>query len=538
MKFLLTGILILHIPSVIGQEFSESGKVVSSDRHMDDNFGLATSISGNYALISSPYNDTGANGAGFENDAGAAYIFKNDGSENWQEIQKIVANDRKPEANFGYSASIDGDYVIIGAPGEVYDEFVQAAMTDAGCAYIFERGTDDQWNQVQKIVPSDRSANDIFGFSVSISGNYAIVGAYGNCEDVNGNNYQNAAGSAYIFERNSSGEWIEVQKLVASDRNIGDLFGKAVCIDGNRAIVASVMNDSDLNGGNLQTNAGAIYVFERNNLGYWSETQKIVASDRAAGDAFGTSIALSGDILLVGALGEDEDSGGTNTLNCSGAAYVYERDANNSWTEVKKLVATDRGFNDWFGYSVAASDQLIVVGALFEDENPDGNDTRSDAGAAYIFERDYAGNWTETQKIVHSDRSNGDIFGGSISISGSTVLVGAVDEDENTLGNGTQFSSGSAYFFRNPSAALNKKLPPPAALAYPNPTSDYLTVDLGAHFTGLKMTVFDVSGTTTGTFDLQDTQSFQVKLDGAPGIYFIALTSEGVPLTRLSVAKK
>src|SRR5690606_37401816 len=155
--------------------------------------------------------------------------------------------------------------------------------SNAGSAYIFinKAGT---WTEVQKIVASDRGYNDRFGRSVAISGGYAIVGAVNENEDVTGGNTLNSAGSAYIFKKNA-GTWSQVQKIVATDRWPYNQFGWSVAISGDYAIVGARLEDFDTLGGNFLTNAGSAYIFQ-NNSGTWSQVQKIVASDRGVDDRF------------------------------------------------------------------------------------------------------------------------------------------------------------------------------------------------------------------------------------------------------------
>ena len=179
----------------------------------------------------------------------------------------------------------------------------------------------------------------------------------------------------------------------------------------------------------------------------WNEVIKTVASDRAAGDEFGYSVSISGDYAIVGACGEDEDASGANTQTDAGSAYIFERDGLGNWTQAQKLIASDRAANDYFGYSVSISGDYAIVGAHWEDEDASGANTQSDAGSAYIFERDGLGNWTQAQKLTASDRAAGDYFGHSVSISGDYAIVGAYCEDEDASGANSQYRAGSAYIF-------------------------------------------------------------------------------------------
>jgi hypothetical protein len=286
----------------------------------------------------------------------------------WNQVLKAVASDRESGDELGTSVAISGDYAIVGATGENGD------LTGAAYIFVNDNGT---WTEMQKLVANDREADDRFGYSVGISGNYAIVGAYCDDDDASGGNPLEWAGSAYIFA-NDGGIWSQVQKIVPSDRTEGDNFGASVGISGDYAIVGKLYEDEDATGGNPLTQAGAAYIFT-NNGGTWTEVQKIVPSDREEWDYFGNHVAISGDYAIVGAYGEDEDAAGGNTISHAGSAYIF-RNENGTWTEMQKIVASDRGAADYFGASVAISGDHVIVGAYFEDEDADGGNTASAAG--------------------------------------------------------------------------------------------------------------------------------------------------------------
>ena len=318
----------------------------------------------------------------------SAYIFERDGSGNWSQTQKLVASDRAAADYFGCSVAISGSYAIVGADGESEDTATPPGNTKsrAGSAYVFERNTTTgNWSQQQKLVAADRAVGDLFGCSVAISGNYAIVGAYFEDEDASGANFQSQAGSAYIFERDGLGNWTQAQKLTASDRAEEDYFGYSVAISGNYAIVGAYWEDEDASGANTQSDAGSAYVFERAATGNWTQSQKLTASDRAADDEFGYSVSISGDYAIVGAWQENEDASGANTQTWAGSAYIFERAATGNWTQAQKLTASDRAAGDWFGRSVSISGDYAIVGANREDEDASGANTQFDAGFAYIF---------------------------------------------------------------------------------------------------------------------------------------------------------
>ncbi|MEM7574862.1 MAG: PKD-like domain-containing protein, partial [Bacteroidota bacterium] len=439
-------LLFAGIP-LAAQDFNEIIKVVASDREAFDRFGYSVSISGDYAIVGAYLEDDDVTGTNTLSDAGSAYIFERDGSGSWQEVQKLVASDRAAGDEFGWTVSISGDYAIVGARFESEDAAGMNTVFLAGSAYVFERDGSGSWQEVQKLVASDRADFDGFGQSVSISGDYAIVGAFGESEDATGTNTVFLAGSAYVFERDGSGSWQEVQKLVASDRQAFDSFGWSVSISSDYAVVGAYFEDEDATDMNTLSNAGSAYIFERDGSGSWQEVQKLVASDRAADDEFGWSVSISGDYAIIGGHFEDDDSAGMNTLSNAGSAYIFERDGSGSWQEAQKLVASDRAADDEFGNSVSISGDYAIVGALGESEDAAGMNTAFNAGSAYVFERDGSGSWQDVQKLVASDRAAGDQFSSSVSISGGYALIGAFGESQDATGMNTDFQAGSAYVF-------------------------------------------------------------------------------------------
>lgn len=447
-KYLLASIICSFSLIANSQGWAEVKKVTASDRASQAYFGKYCAISGKKAVVGA--NDESKDSLGLNplTSAGAAYIYEQDISGNWYQIQKIVNSDRNVYDYFANSVSISGDYMIIAAAFEDEDEFGLNSMTNAGSAYIYERDIFGHWNEVQKIVASDRTMGDNFGTTVSISGDYAIVGAPIESEDEFGNNTKTLAGSAYIFERNSSGVWNQVKKIVASDRTASDRFGQSLAISGNKIVVGAYTEDHDEFGNNYLADPGSAYIFERDTFGIWSEVKKIVASDRASNDNFGKKVAISGDYIIVGAEYEDEDTFGLNTMIYAGSAYIFERNSSGIWSQVQKIVAADRSANDYFGAAVSISGNYALIGAVNEYEDSIGNNTVPGAGSAYLFERNVNGNWMQSQKIVASDRgTNNDNFGCSSGISGGNLIIGAWRDAEDSLSLNPIFDAGSAYIF-------------------------------------------------------------------------------------------
>lgn len=444
LTFIVSAIMLIN--AVVGaQDFQQTYKMVALDSAIGDHFGQSVCISGNYAIIGADWSSKDEAGENIVYRAGSAYIFERDIDGYWSQVQKIVASDREENDHFGISVDISGNYAIVGALYENENANGEDTKNNAGSAYIFRRDEYGNWSQIQKIVASDRDELDYFGISVSISGNYAIIGAFVEDEDAAGGNTVADAGSAYIFEKQESGNWDEIDKIVAPDRDVDDRFGRSVAISGDYVIVGAEREDEDVSGENTLSTAGSAYIFKHNGEGNWEYVQKIVASDRAEGDFFAKTVSISGSYAIAGAYAKDDDSGG-GTVYDVGSAYIFEKNGSENWNEVQKIMASDNDFADGFGNSVDISGDLAVVGASNDEKNAEGNDDVPYAGSTYIFKRNSSGIWEEIQKIVTSDRDTGDYFGHAVSISGDYIVTGAVYDDLNKKAEPTG-DHGSAYVF-------------------------------------------------------------------------------------------
>lgn len=324
-----------------------------------------------------------------------------------RESQRITASDAVGGDQYGYSVSISGDALIVGA---LFDD---ANGDFSGSAYISRRNG-SSWTEEQKLSSSDGASGDLFGTSVSIRGDVAVVGAP--MDDDQGT----SSGSAYVFRR-SGGVWMEEQKLVASDGGFNDRFGETVDVSDDLAVVGSPGDDD--NG----SDSGAVYVYRWDGV-TWVEEQKLLDFSGASGDRLGSSVAVSGDFAIGGAPGDD-DSGSD-----SGSASVYRWDGA-SWTQEQKILATGGAVLDRFGISVDIDAGRAIIGADLDDDNGSGS------GSAFIYRRQNL-TWVEEQKLLASDGVAQDAFGTSVSLHDTTAVVGANLDDDNAS------DSGSAYVYR------------------------------------------------------------------------------------------
>ncbi|VAX32081.1 hypothetical protein MNBD_NITROSPIRAE01-1886 [hydrothermal vent metagenome] len=409
-------------------------KLLAPDAQPEDRFGHSVSISGDYAIVGAPFE--GGDTVDPSNNAGAAYIFQRTGANTWDTGTKITALDPQAGDLFGQSVSISEDYAIVGASstdGGTGDP-PTPNKPDAGAIYIFERTGDNSWGTGIRITPLDAQARDRFGESVSISGDYVIVGAYS--ADGGAGDSVSSAGAAYIFQRTGVKDWDVGTKIIALNAQFSDWFGFSVSINGDYAIVGAPFEGSDT--ADVSNNPGAAYIFQRTGVNDWDAGTKITAQVAQPGDRFGFSVSISGNYAIVGA--EFEDGDDPPNTNDAGAAHIFQRTGANTWDAGTKITAPDAQNLDRFGGSVSISGDYAIVGAYWEDG--DAPNTNS-AGAAYIFQRTGTNSWDTGTKIAAPDAQASDQFGSSVSISGDYAIVGARLED----GSNGDPDTGTAYIY-------------------------------------------------------------------------------------------
>jgi len=279
-----------------------------------------------------------------------------------------------------------------------------------GSAYIFQH-TNGVWTEKQKLQPSGFGHQDVFGNAVAIQGNLAIVGAYFTDAPDRPN-----AGSAYIFQP-ENGVWVEKQKLQPADLQGNDCFGSAVAIGDNFAIVGAYTVDAE-----SRPEAGSAYIFQLEN-GVWQQKQKLQPDDLQRGDGFGGAVAISGETAIIGARLAKADGG-----QFAGSAYVFQLE-NGVWQQKQKLQPADLQYGDNFGNAIALSGEFAIIGAYGVDAQ-----RYPDTGAAYIFQQEN-GVWQQKQKLQPADLQRRYGFGCSVAIQGQVAVVGTSD-------------AGSAYIFQ------------------------------------------------------------------------------------------
>jgi hypothetical protein len=379
-----------------------------------DQFGYAVAIDGDTAVIGTPFANS---------QAGVAYIFVRT-AEGWIQQAKLIASDTRLASHFGWSVAINGNMVVIGAPLD----------NSRGAAYVFMRHSEN-WQEQDKLIidPSESRTGDLFGYAVAIRGNTIVIGDPK--KKIKGDEDPNKiidgkhdVGRAYVFVRNGT-NWQEFtlpESLDIFDISANAFFGGAVAIseDENTVLIGAPGNTNDI--------MGAAYVFNKREGSNWI-SNKLVASNARKGNKFGISVAISGNIAVVGSMNDAVNDTGETV----GATYVFGRDDSNGWTKQVRLTAQETSGNDKFGISVAISNNTLLVGAS------EANEVGKNTGITYIYTRRGIV-WQPSLKLIASDVHPNDRFGNAVAISEDTAVFGAFSSNGNI---------GSAYV-TNVSTAL------------------------------------------------------------------------------------
>ena len=443
-----------------------SGRNNDSSRVAGDFFGASVAISGNYAAIAAPSQDYDSLGTTQRNNAGAAFIWERNTSTGvWGRVKKIVPSGTNAwVGNYGNASvvNINGNYLVYGFPNQSYDSTGGNNTVQTGAGFIWERNNAGAWVQTKWLSAPDRRANDYAFNSVAIDSTTVVAGARQADYDSANGNYKASAGCAYVYERRN-GVWGFAKKLsppnTDSARVASDGFGYSVALSGNYMAIGALQQDYDSAGGNIASNAGAVYMYEKVN-GEWIYIKKLtppnINNARVAGDQFGVSVAISGNTLVVGANLHDYDSAGGNLVSNTGAVYVFDR-VNGVWGYTKKLTPPNgtglRDASSFLGVAVSFDGDLIVASSQGQGYDSAGGNYKANAGAAFVFER-RNGVWGYAKKLTppntDSARVASDAFGSTVAISGNYIIAGcgtSNSQDWDSAGGNYKSNAGAAYFF-------------------------------------------------------------------------------------------
>ena len=465
---------------------SEEKILIASDRRRGDRLGYWHSISvcGDVAVAGA----MGADSPGLTNN-GQAYIFERNagGPNNWGQAKVLTASDAANNASFGYSTSVSGDTIIVGAY-----KASSPGMAQNGQVYVFERnaGGPDNWGQVKILSAPDAEERDHLGTSICISGDTIVAGALRQYPLPLSKN-----GQVYVFERNAGGQgnWSHVKTLTGNDQTKSGTFGISTSVSGDTIVVGERTNDQ-------------VYIFYRDTGGSdnWGQAKVLTSPDTTNGISFGHDVSVSGDIIVAGAPSADN----------GGRAYIFERDAGgpDTWEKVAVLTAPDSTHYGEFGNSVSVSGNKVVVG-----------DTGASSGGyqwnglAYAFQKGPGspGTWSMAGILSASDKVNRSGFGWAVALSGDTVVVGAPD-----AGSEEYVSSGQAYVF-GPALSPSFTASPTTGTA---PLAVTFSDTSGGRITGW---LWDFGDGTTST-DKDPLHTYTI-----PGSYRVNLTVTGPGGTKI-----
>lgn len=333
-------------------------KLTPNDNSDDESYGESVLLIDKTAFVGSP------NAYVNKINTGAVYVFSQNSEGKWSQQTTITASDSKRYDNFGRSLAAHNDTLVVGA---------DASNISPGMVYVFNKNMEGDWLEQAKIMPNDSNYNARFGISVAIEDDTILIGASNSSyyEYIEYFDYDYYTGSAYVFARDVDGNWSEQAKLKTNDSSYNDNFGISVSLSGNTALIgATGVEDNGYN-------AGAAYIFTRDENQNWSQSSKLIANNGQAFDYFGSSVTLSGKIAIIGA------SGSYGKSENSGSGYIFHLNTDGTWVYRGQLMANDGASDDTFGSSVSFIDNHLFVGALGVDDN--GNDS----GAVYAFNFDH-----------------------------------------------------------------------------------------------------------------------------------------------------
>ena len=349
-------------------------------------YGVDTAIDGDTLVIGSNAPE------GIGQKTGAAYVFRRSGTT-WALEAKLVPTPRAARQWFGWTVDIEGDTIVIGAPGDPH------AGQWSGAAFIYQRDANG-WTQQARLIAPDAQTLDEFGNAVSISGDTVAIGAY-----LDDGSLENS-GAVYLFDRNGT-SWNLMQKLTAPSEVLDGWYGFDVRLQDDTLAVGAMFDDE------LGLDAGAAFIYGRNG-GTWSLEQKLTASDGGAGDTFGFSIALDGTTLAVGANAHVDGFGPAER----GAVYLFDL-VGGTWTEQQKLegpTATTYGIFR-FGVTVALEGDRLAIGGQDDGPNPL-------SGAVYVYDRQN-GAWSLSRKLNATQPGPDEEFGADVTLQGNLVIAGS-----------------------------------------------------------------------------------------------------------------
>ena len=363
-------------------------KLHPGDGANSDNFGTSLDVDETYIVVGAPYDDDKGT------DSGSAYILSYNGSS-WDQSQKLITTDETADDHFGMAVAIDDPVIVVGAPD--YSKTGSPSVSQCGGIYIYKR-SGSNWSLIDTLAANDAASSDYFGQSVAIDENIIAVGAPKT--DDSGSK----SGSVYIFFGNNGEDWAQNTELKASDGSSEDQFGFSLAMDGNYVIIGSPYDDDNGAG------SGSAYIFYYDGAS-WSQQAKLTANNATAGDWFGTSVNIDGSYAIVGA--PNHDSGGTN----AGAVYIFKKNESN-W--IQETSINGSGSNSGMGISIAMNSSYAIVGA----DNP-----------GYFYTLELGSTWFKKTLYTLNENSNNGL-GDTVALNDTFAVFGLKQDNDNGTDSG------------------------------------------------------------------------------------------------------
>jgi|26BtaG_2_1085354.scaffolds.fasta_scaffold00078_5 hypothetical protein len=460
-------------------QFSQQAKIVSPNRESRAEYGTATDIRGNYAIVGSPRHNIAA---------GAAYIYEKNGEGQWEYLQSLIADDALEMAEFGGAVKMTEDYIVVASGRADIGSEIRA-----GALYVYNK-SGQAWDFSSKIVASNYSGDDKLGMnntSIDAQGDIIVGGAPG----ANG-----WVGRVYVFER-SEEVWNEVQ-IIENPANTNDTFGISVALSGDLMVIGA--NESN----GLK---GSAYIYYKDSNGFWVMQQQITASDSAAEDFFGTSVSVDGETIVVGAYGHQ---------GFKGAAYIFKKDSSGVWIQSQKLISSTQIPEAYFGWQCEIQGTNLIVGAP--------HIYASTQGEVFIFRENGDGEWVETQLVQSDDISAEDFYGWAVALFEDQIVVGAPWEDEDESGNNPIDRAGSAYIFKNPTLGTpDFSSPANEVVCYPNPADNIFIIESKTAALD-RIKIYGINGILLQELYVKGGKTAQLHIqDLAKGVYLVQIEQQG-----------
>lgn len=381
---------------------TELDRLFASDATNGDNLGAAVDVDGDRAVIGSRFDDDVAS------NAGAVYVYlRNPDTHQWSQEDKLLMTGGEAGDNFGTSVAIDGDTIVVGAPQDDINE-----VAFKGSAHVFTRGPGG-WDNGLELLPGDEDENlryENYGISVDIDNGTIVVGvAYDDDDDQSPTS--GATGSAYVFEKNDQGTWIRTAKLLPPTIEDHQNFGWSVAIERDTIVVGAPHWTA--------SGVGEAYEFGRLDGVWQNVAERLPATDNLDDDNFGWSVAISGELIVVGARLDDDAVNGVD----SGSITIFEY-SSGDYVNKGKLLASNGEANDLFGIDVATNGEVVVAGAQKNGSfNRGSTYLFSDSGIAWVEDDVFwpLSNASNVSTVQH--------FGSSVALDDATLIVGAPTSD-------------------------------------------------------------------------------------------------------------